>query len=208
MAKNTKKQTATRRSPIAKGVAIVKTAINGLSGRVRSLKLGRVSLATLIDQLGQRLEVEETGVLLYDEVLGRRDVDAALAQKLRHIRDEEAKHVKLVRQALRELGGDPREKTPSADAAAVESSGLLKEIQRVDAPLTHILHTLLTAELTDNAGWELLSVIARSAGYPAYAARFERALLEEQEHLIVVRDALARAVKAADRAEAEAGAHA
>jgi rubrerythrin len=188
-------KSAEKKPLLAKGMAMVKTAMNGVTGRVRSLKLGRVSVETFLDQLGQRSAVEETGVLIYDELLKRPDLSPDLAAKMRHIRDAEARHLRLVKDSIRTLGGDPDERTPSYKAAEIEASGLLDQVQKERIPLSHALHAVLTAELSDNAGWELLCIVARSAGHPAMATRFEQALLEEQEHLIVVRDALAKAVK-------------
>jgi hypothetical protein len=45
---------------------------------------------------------------------------------------------------------------------------------------------MLTAELTDNAGWELLVQLAEDAGETELAGRFLGALGEEQEHLAIV----------------------
>jgi len=49
------------------------------------------------------------------------------------------------------------------------------------------LHALLTAELTDNAGWELLIKLADNLGQDEMKAEFETALQKEEEHLQNVR---------------------
>jgi hypothetical protein len=49
------------------------------------------------------------------------------------------------------------------------------------------LNALLTAELTDNDGWEMLIKLARGLGHEEVASKFEDALENEQEHLQNVR---------------------
>ena len=46
---------------------------------------------------------------------------------------------------------------------------------------------MLTAELTDNAGWELLIQLSEQAGESELAGRFLGALAQEQEHLAIVK---------------------
>jgi hypothetical protein len=46
---------------------------------------------------------------------------------------------------------------------------------------------MLTAELTDNAGWELLFKMAGAMGLDDMEADFRQALMEEQEHLAQIR---------------------
>ena len=43
-----------------------------------------------------------------------------------------------------------------------------------------------TAELTDNAGWELLTNLAAKAGEDALAEQFSQALADEQQHQAIV----------------------
>jgi len=45
----------------------------------------------------------------------------------------------------------------------------------------------MVAELADNEGWEMLIGLTRSFGQDELAERFERALEEEQTHLVSVR---------------------
>lgn len=46
---------------------------------------------------------------------------------------------------------------------------------------------MLTAELTDNAGWELLIALCDDAGEDDIGDRFRLALAEEEQHLLTVR---------------------
>lgn len=179
----------------ARGTRLVKSTINELSGRFHSFQLGRVSQDAFLDQLGQRAATEEIAVLIYDELLRRPELDPALVPKLRHIRDAENRHFNIVKDAIRELGADPEEKGPGYQTAEAEMRGLLEQIQYRDTTLPYALRTILNAELGDNAGWELLCIVARSAGHPEMASRFEKCLLEEQEHLSTIRNALMKSVK-------------
>ena len=53
--------------------------------------------------------------------------------------------------------------------------------------LAQCLNAMLTAELTDNAGWELLVSLAEEAGESELAGRFLGALGQEQEHLAIIK---------------------
>ena len=52
--------------------------------------------------------------------------------------------------------------------------------------LAQSLNAVLTAELTDNAGWELLGELAEIAGQKQLAAPFAEALAVEAEHMAIV----------------------
>jgi ferritin-like metal-binding protein YciE len=70
-------------------------------------------------------------------------------------------------------------------------------MQVISDPRTTIaqaLSSLLTAELTDNASWELLIELAEQAGHKDMAKEFATALQHEQEHLDMVRGWLRQAV--------------
>jgi hypothetical protein len=60
--------------------------------------------------------------------------------------------------------------------------------------MAQCLQALLTAELTDNAGWELLINLADNLGYDDLKTEFESALANEQEHLLDVRNWLSECV--------------
>jgi hypothetical protein len=92
------------------------------------------------------------------------------------------------------LGGDPTAMTPCADVTAVASSGLMQVLNDPRTTLAQCLNAILTAELTDNAGWELLSSLADTGGETDLAGRFLGALAQEQQHLLVIKNWLAAIV--------------
>ncbi|RYF74686.1 MAG: ferritin-like domain-containing protein [Comamonadaceae bacterium] len=106
---------------------------------------------------------------------------------LERIREDELSHFHLLCDAMRRLGGDPTAQTPCADVVGTASMGLLQVITDPRTTLAQALNTLLTVELTDNAGWELLIGLAESEGQSELAAAFSEALAQEAEHLRIVR---------------------
>jgi hypothetical protein len=113
--------------------------------------------------------------------------------EVEHIRDGELRHFALLTGALEALGADPTCQTPGADASAVMSIGLVQTLTDPRTTIAQGLEALLTAELVDNASWELLIQLTEQAGQDELAARFRAALDEEAEHLVKVRGWLTRA---------------
>lgn len=153
----------------------------------------------LIDKLGERLAFERTGVRLYEALIAK--CRAAPAQplsvpleRLAHFRDEEARHLELVERTIASLGADPTAQTPGADVAAMTSQGVLQVLTDPRTTVAQSLNAILTAEMSDNAGWELLIGLARQAGLDNIAAEFEPALTAEREHMQSVRRWLEEAV--------------
>lgn len=163
----------------------------------------------LIDKLAERLAFERSGVRLYDALLLKAAAGEAFEggpteADLQHIRDEEHEHFQTVREAIEEVGADPTAVTPSANLVGVESSGICSVVTDPRADLAASLHAMLIAELTDNAGWEQLIEVCRSAGHADLAERFEHCRAQEAEHLASVRgwlDAHATALLGAAAAE-------
>jgi rubrerythrin len=165
-----------------KGVAVA--AIQGLKGNHANV---------LLDLLGERLAFERTGTRLYEALLTKLEAGsphtiAPTLDDLEHIRDDEMAHFGLCAEAIAKLGGDPTAVTPSADIAAVASMGLVQVICDPRTTLTEALKTILIAELTDNDAWATLAKIAEEMGQSDLATRCRAALLEEQEHLRLVRE--------------------
>ena len=164
-----------------KGAA--KTAMKALMGEKANV---------LVDKLAERLAFERSGVRLYDAVLaklpasatGKGDLDFA---ELKHIRDEEHRHMLIVTEALRTLGADPTAMTPCANFAGVQGSGLFQSVTDPRATLTQCLDSLLAAELIDNDGWQLLISLAEGLGQTEMAKQFTECLASEDEHLVKVR---------------------
>ena len=145
-----------------------------------------------LDKLGERLAFERAGTRLYEALITKCEAphggpDVIPIEQLRHFRDEEAQHFKLVAECIAELGGDPTAQTPCADVAGVEGMGLMQVITDPKTTVNQSLHALLVAELTDAAGWEELTLLAREMGQEEMAARFEQAMANEAEHLEAVR---------------------
>ena len=65
--------------------------------------------------------------------------------------------------------------------------GLIQVMNDPRTSIAHCVHTLLTAELTDSAGWELLISLAIGFGQDEMADEFRVAFEAEGEHLADVR---------------------
>jgi hypothetical protein len=160
---------------------------------------GKQDAAVFLDKLGERIAFERTGTRLYDALITKylalTNLQGAAAQSegetrlqaLRKIRADELSHFHLLCECARKLGADPTAQTPCADVAATASMGLIQVVTDPRTTLAQSLNAILTAELTDNAGWELLSELAMQAGQPEMADQFSRALEAEAEHLQIVR---------------------
>ena len=143
----------------------------------------------LLDKLGERLAFERTGTRLYDALLVKCEADPSAMvgsmtlDAVLEIRDDELEHFRQLADTIESLGGDPTAQTPCADLAGVESMGLMQALTDPRTSLTQSLHALLTAELTDNAGWELLIALAESNGKSEMAQEFSVCLQDERRHL-------------------------
>lgn len=160
-----------------------------------------MGMAVFLDKLSERLAFEGMGTRLYDaflvkcETLGEEGVGPTLAE-VEEIRDEEHRHFLLLNEAVTELGGDPTVKSPCADVAAVASLGIMQVLTDPRTTVTQCLQALLTAELTDNAGWEMLIDLAEELGHAELSERFTDALTNEQKHLLNVQTWLSDRVSA------------
>jgi ferritin-like protein len=154
-------------------------------------KLGGKNPEVLIDKLGERLAFERTGTRLYDYLIAKCEATQAdggiSIDTLRHFRKEEALHFKLAANALESLGADPTAQTPGADVIAVASSGVLQVLSDPRTSVPQCLEAMLSAELTDNAGWELLFKLAGEMKLHDLEKEFRQALVEEEDHLKHIR---------------------
>jgi rubrerythrin len=166
-------------------------------GRKIKVTAASTTMGILLDKLGERIAFERTGTRLYGAVITKyialanagedplppgEDGEPAL-ETLRRIRAQELQHFRMLSQWVEELGGDPTALTPCADVTAIASSGLLQVVTDPRTTLAQSLNAVLTAELTDNAGWELLGELAALAGQSQLTESFVEALAVEQEHL-------------------------
>jgi rubrerythrin len=158
-------------------------------------KLSRTNRDKVIDVLDERLTFERATVVLYDTILERmrRSSEPEIARMLPTMqahRDEEKEHEEWLEEQIRAVGGDAHAKTEHGRLVEAESEGLEKVVKN-DADLSHDLHALLTAELVDNAGWEMLIQLADEADDVEAREEFKKRLREEQDHLVFVRRAVA-----------------
>jgi rubrerythrin len=164
-----------------KGAA--QTAVDKLAGKRPEL---------LVDELGERMAFERSGTRLYDALLAKfeaapGELPGVSRDRLREIRDAEARHFNLVADAMERVGADPTAQTPGADVTGVASLGLLQALMEPRTTLAQGLKVILIAELADQAGWELLIELVREFGLDDLEAKFRRALEEEGGHLREVR---------------------
>lgn len=161
----------------------VKTFLKSLKG---------MNANVFVDKLGERLAFERTGVRLYEGLLSKLDAygtwpGGPSQRDLEQHRTDELAHFEIVREAVVQLGGDPTVMTPAADLKAVASQGLVQVIADPRTDLFECLDVMLTAELTDNDGWEMLILLARDLGQDRLADDFDGALAAERRHLSRVR---------------------
>jgi bacterioferritin (cytochrome b1) len=155
-------------------------------------KLAGKNVARVIDLLNERLAFERSGVMLYDQILARMRADpraATLLKRMQEHRDEEKEHEEWLEEQIRALGGDGIALSERSVLVRTESQGIEHVIRR-DPRLANDFHALLTAELADTAGWELLVELADDAGDRTAKKEFKKRLREEEQHLLFVRKAV------------------
>ena len=151
-----------------------------------------IGVAVFLDKLSERLAFERTGTRLYEALLNKCETlgegtPGPTLEEIEHIGREEMEHFLLLNETIAELGGDPTLQSPSADIAGVTSMGILQVLTDPRSSMAHCLQAMLTAELTDNDGWQLLIKLAENLGYNELTTQFETALEHEEEHLQNVR---------------------
>lgn len=154
----------------------------------------------LIDKLGERLAFERSGVRLYQALIdkvGAQDAMQALPftlADLEEIRDDELEHTQILVVAIESIGADPTAQTPSADVSGVASSGVMKVLTDPRTNIAQSLTAILTAELIDNASWDLLIRVAEECGQDELVPKFVHALKNEDRHTAQVREWLTAVV--------------
>ncbi|MEC4719147.1 ferritin-like domain-containing protein [Noviherbaspirillum sp. CPCC 100848] len=147
----------------------------------------------LLDKLGERLAFERNGVQFYDALIAKFETsqDSSTSMTLadlQKIRQDEARHADMLAAAIAGIGGDPEARTPSAALVGVEAQGLKQVLADPASTIAQSLHALLVAEMTDNAGWELLIALAEDQEQMALISDFSVALDEERAHLMQVQN--------------------
>src|SRR5829696_76174 len=159
----------------------------------------QAGMAVLLDKLSERLAFERMGTRLYEALLNKcetlgEETPGPTLEDIEHIGSEELEHFLLINRTITELGGDPTVQSPCADMAGVASMGIMQVLTDPRSSMAHCLQAMLTAELTDNAGWELLIKLADNLGYDDVKAEFETAFEHEQRHLLNVTNWLSECV--------------
>jgi rubrerythrin len=151
-------------------------------------------MTILLDKLGERLAFERQGTRLYEaviqkcELLEAEESSGPSLEELRHISDEELEHFRMLQKVITDLGGDATVKTPCADIAGVMSKGVLEVAVDPRTTIPQTLQALLTAELVDNDGWQMLQDLAAELGQDDLEEQCRQAFQQEQEHLLKVRE--------------------
>jgi len=157
-------------------------------------KLAQYDINKLIDYLDERLTFERASVELYDVIIHKmkRVADPQLSMilpEMQRYRDEEREHKEWLEDQIKELGGDITQKTERARLIERESKGI-EEVVKGDAQTSHLFHALLTAELVDTSGWQLLLELADEAEDEEARSAFRYRLHQEENHLIFIRRVL------------------
>lgn len=158
-----------------------------------------VGMAVLLDKLSERLAFERMGTRLYEALLNKCETLGEVTpgptiEQIQEIGSEELDHFLLINRTITELGGDPTVQSPCADVAGVASMGIMQVLTDPRSSMAQCLQAILTAELTDNAGWELLIKLADNLGHQEMVDDFESALAREEVHLQNVRTWLSESV--------------
>ena len=150
-----------------------------------------VNMDALVDKLCERLAVETGGVDIYRAAIAKIE-DPTVAARLERFMREEADHRDLLDAYLTKLGvGDSDRETPSARLARHEGEAYLRLVGEADTP-AQVLNIMLTIELMDETGWEMLINLGRDLGDDELVRTLHAALQEEKDHLRGVRGMLAQ----------------
>ena len=169
-------------------------------------KLKNKQTELLLDKLSERLAFERSEVRLYEDLIGK--ISAAnyhqepTVKELIEIQDEKLSHFQMLTGYLKDLGADPTIDSPGANITSIASSGILKVLSDPRTTIPQCLSALLTAELTNNEGWQILVQIAENLGLTELADQFEDASATEEEHLEKVRGWLTQNILSKSKAAA------
>lgn len=149
-------------------------------------------MAVFLDKLSERLAFERMGTRLYEALLNKCEMlgetlPGPTIEQITRIGKEELEHFLMLNRVVKGIGGDPTVESPSADVASVASMGIMQILTDPRSSMAQCLQAMLTAELTDNDGWNLLIRLADNLGYEELRAEFQTALANEELHLQSVR---------------------
>ncbi len=147
-----------------------------------------VNRDALVDKLCERLAAETGGIDLYQAALEKID-DPAVAPRLKRFLRDEMAHRDLLATYLDRLHVSDRE-TRSARLARHEADAYIKLVGEAET-MAQVLNVLLTFELMDENGWEMLIDVGRDVPDDDMVRTLDRARRDEKEHLRGVRGMLA-----------------
>jgi len=151
--------------------------------------MAHMNMDALVDKLCERLAVETGGIDIYQAAIGKID-DPSVVARLKRYLQEEVDHRDLLDAYLTRLAVHDRD-TPSARLATLEGQGYLQLIGEATTP-AQVLNILVTIELMDENGWEMIVNLGRDLGDDELVRTFDEALQEEKDHLRGVRGMLAQ----------------
>lgn len=182
---------AEQNSSYADAQGALGSAPRGTTGAsAKGEKAAAAAMPVLLDMLSDRVAFERGGTRLYESLIRKAEasgVAAVMIKDLKHIYSEELEHFLMLSDMVTSLGGDPTVQSPSADVSGVISHGVMQVVADPRTTFVQSLQAILTAELTDNDGWQMLKEFFAAQGYEAEAKKCAKALEEEQEHLVKVR---------------------
>lgn len=190
-----KKVEANRAGYLKEGLPIGSLPVIAVNGQLGEEELAADAdrMSVLLDKLGERLAFERQGTRLYEAFIQKLE-QAPLehsvgptSEDLRHICEEELEHFKMLQKAITGIGGDATVETPSADVVGVLSHGIMQIVSDPRTTIPQTLQAILSAELADNDGWQMLGELAGQLGFSELVTKCEKAFEEEQEHLENVR---------------------
>ena len=163
--------------------------LSSKASRTEESSIHHERMGVLLDKLGERLSFERQSTRLYETFLRKIEAhpeeaaNAPSAEKLRHICKEENEHFELLHNTITELGGDATVESPSADMSGVLSHGILQVVSDPRTTIVDTVQAILSAELMDNDGWQILTDLASELGQKGLKHKCQRAKDEEQKHL-------------------------
>lgn len=143
----------------------------------------------LAEFLNEMLAQEQAGAVLYRTVVGR-CADEVLRRQLLAFQTDTEQHERILRDLIRELGGEPG--APDSGTQAVLSALQASLAQPIEPGYREWkdLEVLLQAEMACKRNWEILRTIGENNGDPAIQRAVDRVGSDEERHVDVLRQAV------------------
>lgn len=141
----------------------------------------------LLEKLSELLQVEKDGLALYDLGLEKFRHREDVLDRLTQLRDQSAKHVRILRELIAELGGDPDYVSHFARIAHECVRPFFETDRPGPAGEARYLENVVLAETRDRANWTWLRAIAERIDDERLARRLsevaEEIEREEAQHV-------------------------